>query len=142
MERKTLKKLSMLLRVLNSKKFRTAKRGAKLAKVETLAAKRIAETKTIIDAKLVELGKAQEEMAALNDLKDLAEHLGDYSKENIGIRVTNLMTFFGIPQPGEGAPRKKKAKKEGAEAPKAKAPKAAAPAKAATPAPKVVAPAQ
>jgi hypothetical protein len=120
MERKVVKKLSMLLRVLNSKKFRTAKRGAKLAKVEALAAKRIVETKVIIDAKLVELNKAEEEKLALADLKDLCEHLGDFSKENIAARVTNLMSFFGVPQPGEGAPRKKKAKKEGA-APKKEA---------------------
>jgi len=109
MERKVVKKLGMLLRVLNSKKFRTAKRGKKLEKVEALAAKRIEETKKIIDAKLIELGKAQEEMAALNDLKDLCENLKDFSKENIGGRVQNLMAFFGIPAPGE-TPRKKKVK--------------------------------
>jgi hypothetical protein len=132
MERKTVKKLGMLLRVLNSKKFRTAKRGKKLEKVEALAAKRIEETKKIIDAKLVELGKAQEEMAALNDLKDICDHLGDYSKENIGGRVQNLMSFFGIPQPGEGAPRKKKVKPAGTPAKAAEA-KPAAPKPAAAP---------
>lgn len=116
MERKTLKKIGMLLRVLSSKKFRTAKRGNKLAKVEALAQKRIAETTKIIDLKLVELSRAQEEMAALNDLKDICEHLPDYSKDNIAGRVTNIMQFFGIAAPGEGAPRKKKAKKEGAPA--------------------------
>jgi len=112
MERKVVKKLSMLLRILNSKKFRTAKRGAKLEKVEALAAKRIMETKPILEAKLVELNKAEEEKLALNDLQDLCENLKDFSKGNIATRVTNLMAFFGIPQPGE-SPRKKKGKKEG-----------------------------
>lgn len=124
MERKTLKKIGMLLRVLSSKKFRTAKRGNKLAKVEALAQKRIGETSKIIELKLVELSRAQEEMSALNDLKDICEHLPDYSKDNIAQRVGNIMEFFGIAAPGEGAPRKKKAKKpsEGTAAKKEAAP--------------------
>jgi len=137
MERKTLKKIGMLLRVLSSKKFRTAKRGNKLAKVEALAQKRITETSKIIDLKLAELSRAQEEMAALNDLKDICEHLGDYSKDNIGTRVQNIMNFFGIAAPGEGAPRKRKSKKEKAEGGEKKAPakkEAAAPKKEAAPA--------
>ena len=141
MERKVQKKLAMLLRVLSSKKYRTAKRGKKLEKVEALAQKRIAETTPIIKAKLTELERADLEKQALIDLQDLCDHLGDYSKENIGARVLNLMTFFGVPLPGESPPRKKKAKKVAAEgaapaAKPAKAAPAAKPAKVAPDAPK------
>lgn len=115
MERKTTKKIGMLLRVLSSKKFRTAKRGNKLEKVEALAQKRITETTKIIDLKLAELDRAEQEKAALLDLKDICENLKNYSKDNITQRVGNIMQFFGIAQPGEGAPRKRKAKKEKAE---------------------------
>jgi len=132
MEKRVVKKLGMLLRVLNSKKFKTARRGKKLEKVEGNIRKRIAETTPLIDGKIRELEKAQQEIAALNDLKDLCANLGDYSKDNITARVENLMQFFGIST--DGPRRKKKPAAEKAEpAPAAKGGKKAeaAPAKAA-----------